>query len=77
MCIRDSAGEIEALGTRPWRVRDIHATLTLPWTGAAPRKVVALDGSGVATPSDESWSLRNGRLTLTLPHDRLYTLIER
>ena len=74
---RTRAGKIEALGTRPWRVRDIHATLTLPWTGAAPRKVVALDGSGVATRSDESWALQDGQLVVTLPHDRLYTLIER
>ena len=74
---RTRAGVIESLGTMPWRVRDIDAALTLPWTGPPPQRVVALDGNGVADPSDESWSLKEGRLHLTLPHDRLHTLIER
>ncbi len=74
---RSRARIIESLGTPPWRVRDIQAILTLPWTGPPPRRVTALDGRGVAQPSDAAWSVQNGRLRLTLPHDRLYTLIER
>lgn len=74
---RTRGGVIESLGTLPWRVRDIDASVTLPWTGPPPSRVVALDGSGVAAPSDEAWSLDGGRLHVTLPRDRLYTLIER
>jgi len=74
---RTRAGVIERLGTLPWRVRDIDATVTLPWPGPPPRRVFALDGAGVAAPSDEAWSLDGGRLKITLPRNRLYTLVER
>ena len=50
---RTRAGVIESLGGLPWRVRDIDAKVTLPWAGPPPQRVVALDGNGVAAPSNE------------------------
>ena len=72
---RTRAGVIENLGGLPWRVRTLDASIAFAWAGPAPRRVVALDGNGVAAPSDETWSLDDGRLHVTLPKDRLYTLI--
>ena len=74
---RTRGGVIESLGTRPWRVRNIDATVTLPWPGDPPRTVTALDAGGRATAAAVTFEHGGGQLRMTLPAAHLYTLIER
>ncbi|MEO1235210.1 MAG: hypothetical protein AAFX76_00320 [Planctomycetota bacterium] len=72
-------GTITDLGRPPWNLKRVAARVTLDLTDAPVRRVVALDGNGQAT-ADAVTHEGDGvtqPLTVTLPPDRLYTVIER
>ncbi|MEM8737825.1 MAG: hypothetical protein AAGG38_05015 [Planctomycetota bacterium] len=73
----DRDGRITDLGRPPWKLREVRATVTLRLEGGPARRVVALDGNGEAVPGSVERSAEDGTLVITLPRDRLYTLVER
>lgn len=65
-------GEITSLGRLPWLMKSIDATVTLPPVPPV-RRAIALDTNGQAT--GDAVQFEAG--VVTLPPDRLYTVIER
>ena len=67
-------GKIEDVGGPPLNVRNIEATISLKLSG--PLKATALDEHGYARKTIDP-KIENGTVTITLPADSLYTIIEK
>lgn len=71
------AGEITSLGRLPWQVKKIDATVTFRHHAMPIKKITALDAHGQATSDLVSTTIGDDSVIVTLPADRLYTIIER
>ncbi|MEM9419701.1 MAG: hypothetical protein AAGA25_11720 [Planctomycetota bacterium] len=70
-------GQIESLGRLPWIAPNIQAELAFSGDTLSIHRATALDAHGQATDDPVNISIHDDEVVVTLPPNRLYTLIER
>ena len=70
-------GTIQDVGSAPWGVEKIEATVSLRWSGPKPTKVVACDENGYATDRAVQTRLDAAGLAIQIGEATAYTVIER
>jgi hypothetical protein len=70
-------GTIQDVGSAPWGVEKIDATLSLRWGGPKPTQVVACDENGYPTDRRVQMRLDGAALTIKIDPATAYTVIER
>jgi hypothetical protein len=70
-------GRIEDVGSAPWGVEQIKASVRLHWHGPPPKRVVACDENGYASERPVATRIDSGGLTIQIDPTTVYTVIER
>jgi hypothetical protein len=70
-------GTIRQVGSAPWGVEKIDATVKLRWSAPKPARVVACDENGYATDRKVQTRLDDAALTIKIDPSTAYTVIER
>ena len=71
------AGTIQDVGSAPWGMEQIDATVTLRWDGPPPLRIVACDENGYPTDQKVHWRREGAALTIPIDESMAYTVIER
>jgi hypothetical protein len=71
------SGTIGDVGSAPWGVEEIDASVTLRWNGSRPPRVVACDENGYATDRQTEISSSAGAVKLKIHETTPYTVIIR
>ncbi len=70
-------GTIRNVGSAPWGVQEIRATVTLRWLADKPQRVIACDENGYATDRTTNVSSTSDGLKLRINRSTPYTVILR
>jgi hypothetical protein len=70
-------GTIQDVGSAPWGMEKIDATVSLRWGGPKPIRVVACDENGYPTDQEVHFRLDGEALTIGIDETMAYTVIER
>ncbi|WP_221435449.1 hypothetical protein [Algisphaera agarilytica] len=71
------SGKINSLGGQPWILKKIEASIEFHNPKHLFKRVIALDINGLPTNDIVTWEAENNSIVVTLPQNRLYTIIER
>ena len=74
---RASGGRIASMGSAPFGIRRIDASVTLKLTGAGKPKAVALDENGYATDKPVRLTAGAGKVKIDLAPDAIYHVLTR
>ena len=70
-------GTIQDVGSAPWGMEKIDATVNLRWDGPPPTRVIVCDENGYATDRKVRCRLDGAALTMKIDEAMAYTVIER